>query len=250
MDCEGIESRAALLELVPKYRWVHSIDLGDGVRTPGAWGAPPDWILRAFDDIDFRGKTVLDIGCWDGLWSFEAERRGAAAVYATDDLRQRNIRHPTFSLARKLLGSQVHYRPDVSVYEVHRLAEKPFDIVLFLGVYYHLKHPLLALSRLRQITREGGLILVEGETISSDRNYAAFYYHEHYKDDCSNWWVPTVRCLREWVQCSFFQIRNEYTPAIGPKTRHAILAEAVRGVDPNYAYPDDELSAFCLNSFA
>lgn len=249
IDLDGLD-REALLGRVGELEWVHAIDLGGGVTTPGRWGPPPEFLLRAFDDIDFRGKTVLDIGCWDGLWSFEAERRGAAVVYATDYVRHRHHgEQPTFELARRLLGSRARHVPDLSVYDVERLGVRDFDVVLFCGVYYHLKHPLLALSRLRRVTREGGLILVEGETTPSAENGAAFYYHEAYKDDASNWWVPTIRTLREWVQCSFFRVRSEHAPAGPAPTRHALVAEAVRGEDPNYAYPDEDLGEFDLNQY-
>ncbi len=247
---EDATSRDELLSHVARYRWMHTIDLGNGRQTPGQWGPPPSFLVRALDDIDFRGKKVLDIGCWDGLWSFEAERRGAAEVYATDFVRHRPHRgQPTFRLAQKILGSKARYIPDLSVYDVERLGIRDFDVVLFCGVYYHLKHPLLALTRLRRVIRDGGLILVEGETIPSDRNIAEFYYHESYKNDVSNWWIPSIRCLREWVECSFFRIRHESSPDEPPKTRHAILAEAVRRTDPNYAFPDDDLSAFDLNTY-
>ncbi len=249
-ELAGVEDREALLRLVPGFAWVHTIDLGDGVFTPGRWGPPPEFLVRAFDAIDFRGKKVLDIGCWDGLWSFEAERRGAAEVVATDYVVHRHHREqPTFRLAGKLLGSRARYVPDLSVYDVERLGLRDFDVVLFCGVYYHLKHPLLALGRLRKVLREGGLILVEGETIPSAENTAAFYYHEEYKRDVSNWWVPTIRTLREWVQCSFFRVRSEFAPDGPAPSRHAIVAEAVRAADPNYAFPDEELAEFDLNDY-
>src|SRR6266496_2065088 len=85
-----------LRERVHSLDWVHTIDLGQGLVTPGAW--PPSPLIRkAFDSLDFVGKRVLDVGCWDGLWSFEAERRGAGEVYATDCVSQRPHREqPTF----------------------------------------------------------------------------------------------------------------------------------------------------------
>ena len=54
---------------VAKLKWVHQIDLGNGLVTLGRW-TPDKRITRAFDDIDFKGKKVLDIGTWDGLWAF------------------------------------------------------------------------------------------------------------------------------------------------------------------------------------
>ena len=79
-----INSHGDLLERVQALTWVHSIDLGNGIVTPGMWGPPSPTIMRALDTIDFHGKKVLDIGCWDGLWSFEAEKRGATTIVATD----------------------------------------------------------------------------------------------------------------------------------------------------------------------
>lgn len=245
------QSREELIPKVQELEWVHTIDLGNGVQTPGRWGPAPRFLVDALDSVDFQGKTVLDIGCWDGLWSFEAERRGAAEVIATDLVRHRNHpEQPTFELAHAILGSHVRYEPNVSVYDVARLGRTDFDIVLFFGVYYHLKHPLLALSRLRQVLREGGRLLIEGEVVPTHENVARFFYQEAYKNDVSNWWVPSIRCLREWVECSAFRIERESTPISwgGPADRHAITAVAIRGHDPLYAYPDEELAAFLEES--
>src|SRR5437879_4131017 len=186
----------SLADQVQALNWAHTIDLGNGLTTPGAW-PPSPLIRRAFDEIDFRGRKVLDVGCWDGLWSFEAEKRGAALVYATDCVSQRpHPKQETFTLARRVLGSQVRYDPDLSVYHVGRLGVADFDIVLFCGVYYHLKHPLLALARLRQVMSDGSLLVIEGEVVNDDRNpYARFFYRDAYRGDRSTWWVPTVACL-------------------------------------------------------
>src|SRR5207342_362992 len=85
---------------------------------------------------------------------------------------------------------------------------------LFCGVYYHLKHPLLALAKLRQVTKDGGIIIVEGAIVDGLQEASArFYYHELLGDDPSNWWVPTLPCLRQCVECSFFEIIGEQGPA-------------------------------------
>jgi len=113
--------------------WMHTIDLGGGVLTPGAW-TPEDQAgtLGALEQIGFRGKKVLDVGCLDGLWSFEAERRGAAEVYATDLVSQVTPnREPYFRLAHELLGSRARYVPDLSVFDVARLGVRDFDVVLY-----------------------------------------------------------------------------------------------------------------------
>ena len=85
-------------------------------------GAAVPTIMRALDTIDFHGKKVLDIGCWDGLWSFEAEKRGATTIVATDLNTQRwpPDGHLTFMLAHEALASKAIYRPDLSIYDVPR----------------------------------------------------------------------------------------------------------------------------------
>lgn len=264
-------SPAAVAERVNSLHWVHSIDLGEGLVTRGEWGAPSPVIKRAFDAIDFRDKKVLDIGCWDGLWSFEAERRGAREVHATDCVSQRwGGGAPTLLTAREVLGSSIRYDPHLSVYDAPaRFPERDFDIVIFAGVYYHLKDPLLALARLRQVLKTGGHLLVEGAAMEDPRNsYATFWYKDRYWGDRSNWWIPTTRCLREWIECSYFAVKSEHLSPPermvpsgirhrirrmlgrqhGHPVRVALTAEAVERADPGYAYADAELSGFDLTA--
>jgi tRNA (mo5U34)-methyltransferase len=257
--------QTALIKQINELDWVHSIDLGNGIVTPGKW---PKQVLtaRAFDDIDFRGKKVLDIGCWDGLWAFEAEKRGAAEIFATDYISQRSFKEQqTFLLAHKILQSKVKYYPNVSVFNIGSLGIIDFDIVLFLGVYYHLRDPLLAFARLRQVIKEGGTIVVGGDVIqNSGRPFARFYYHNLVANDASNWWVPTTRCLHEWIESSFFTIVRQYSGRLSIlqrvkdlvkiilrrdlRRRYVVTAVARIGKDPNYVFPDDELKEFDRNN--
>ena len=267
---------AAILERVHSLDWVHSIDLGDGIITPAKcnWHTQSRLITRAFDCTDFQDKKVLDIGCWDGLWSFEAERRGAREVYATDYVSQRHSRQqPTFEVARDILRSGAKYFPQVSVFDVSQLGVHDFDIVLFCGVFYHLRDPLLAFARLRQVMKEGAVLIVEGDAIyNRDDASAEFFYHQWHNRDASNWWVPTIPCLRQWLESSFFgdliEIRDEPAepsglldrakqavrttlgrPRAAAIARIAMTVRAVRRTDPNYFYPDDDLQAFDLNVY-
>jgi tRNA (mo5U34)-methyltransferase len=260
-----MEATAELRERIHSLPWVHTIDLGHGLVTPGAW--PPSPLIRAaLDTIDFRGKTVLDIGCWDGLWSFEAERRGAAEVYATDCTSQRPHREqPTFALAHRVLESRVKYYPDLSVYRVADLGMRDFDIVLFCGVYYHLRNPLLALARLREVMKPGAILVIEGEVIHDERrSFVEFFYRDPYAGDYSTWWVPSIRCLREWVECSYFEIVRHCNIAEGPRqpgakaaarkwaktllrrrprySRSLLLARAVSRPDPLNPYADEDFA--------
>jgi tRNA (mo5U34)-methyltransferase len=101
------------------------------------------------------GLRVLDIGCSDGYFSFEAERRGASVV-AIDFVPEH---YTGFATARKILGSGVEYRMD-NVYNLSPEGYGQFDVVLFLGVLYHLRKPLAALDAVRSVTKEGGQLFV------------------------------------------------------------------------------------------
>ena len=236
---------------------MHTIDLGDGLSTPGAWTREDEAAtLQAVGEIEFRGQCVLDVGCLDGLWSFEAERRGATEVYATDLVTQVTPnREPYFRLAHQLLESRARYVPDLSVYDVARLGISDFDVVLYLGVYYHLRDPLLSFARLRQVMRTGAILLVEGQVIDAPEVYARFFYREHYLGDRSNWWIPTIPCLRQWVESSFFEIEKEYPqtysdmPLVEQTGRYLLRARAVERADANVAFPDRELERFDLNRY-
>ena len=122
--------------------WWHSFELSDGTLIQGVCDLAglKDRIAQFPIPQDLRGKRVLDIGAWDGWFSFEMERRGAQ-VLAID-----NWDNPRFHQARTLMNSQVEYR-QMDIYELTPERVGYFDIVLFMGVLYHLKHPLLALER-------------------------------------------------------------------------------------------------------
>ena len=131
--------------------WWHSFELPDGTLIQGVCGVPSlkNRIEQFPIPQDLRGKRVLDIGAWDGWFSFEMERRGAE-VLAID-----NWDNPRFHQARAMLNSRVEYR-QMDMYELTPERVGRFDIVLFLGVLYHLKHPLLALERVCALTHRAG----------------------------------------------------------------------------------------------
>lgn len=241
--------RADLLQEMKSSKWVHVIEVGGGVETPGGWGKNPNPLLNeSLASINYDGKKVLDIGCWDGVYSFQAEQGGAAEVYATDLLGGRhNTENQTFQIASALRGSKAKYFPDLSVYNVSDLNVSDFDVVLFLGVYYHLKDPLLALESLRRVMKLGATIVIEGEVSLEQGCHANFYHREAFVGDGSNWWVPTVQCLREWVEASGFEIKKEYGGWGGPHSaRHVIVATASIGITA--AMPTKPYSANNLES--
>src|SRR5437879_7385162 len=128
---------------VDRIRWWHTIDLGGGVITPGASDnlktLPKLGLPERLD-----GKAVLDIGAWDGFFSFEAERRGAARVLATDSFSWDGSNWSTkagFQLARRALGSRVEDET-IDVLDLAPERSGTFDVVLFLGALYHMRHPM------------------------------------------------------------------------------------------------------------
>jgi tRNA (mo5U34)-methyltransferase len=241
-------SAAELIDRAKQLQWVHSIDLGNGFVTPGIWGTGNPFIIQGMNDIDFTGKKVLDIGCWDGAYSFMAERLGASEVYSTDLVSQRNFEgSPTYQIAHAATHSRARYIPTLSVYDVESLGIRDFDVVLFTGIYYHLKDPLRALTCLRRVMKTGAVILVEGAILTEPGCFAKFFYREAFCGDNSNWWVPTVECLRQWVECSFLKIENQYDRwGGGDNHRHTLIARAVRHRDPLYVWVPEDLEEYNL----
>jgi tRNA (mo5U34)-methyltransferase len=213
-------SDSEALELIGKTNWYHAYELRPGLITPGHSGfvaADAAGYMGIPDDLS--GKTALDIGAWDGPMTFELERRGAKTM-ALD------IQDPTrvgFDTARRIIGSQVtHYQG--SVYQLPFDEMKDLDIVVFKGVYYHLKYPLLAFEQIAQAMKIGGHLYFEGEGLL---NYAENFKGEpvsmdfesilnsgapvclitpnRFKDG-SNWFIPTPACLRSVMQTCGFEV--------------------------------------------
>jgi tRNA (mo5U34)-methyltransferase len=158
---------AALQHRIDAVAWYHEFDFGHGLkaqsRTPDVEWHRRNWqfVERQLDAVDFRGKSVLDVGCWDGYWSFFAEKRGAASVLAVDDFSQNWASADGVHLAKELLGSKIEIDPRRSVYDLASLARR-FDVVMFLGVYYHLLDPFHAFAQLRHCCHARTAVLVEG----------------------------------------------------------------------------------------
>ncbi len=151
--------------------WWHNIQIGE-VRTPGITPmASQNWIESAID-ADLTGKEVLDIGCWDGYYSFLAEKRGAKRVVAIDP-GQGPCKPVGFLTAHELLDSKVQLK-SLDVYQLSRVEGK-FDVIFFFGVYYHLQDPVLALHLIFNKLKPGGVLLMEGLVRSGSKPYLYSY---------------------------------------------------------------------------
>jgi tRNA (mo5U34)-methyltransferase len=180
-----------LRSAVAAHRWYHTIDLGGGIVTAGTDDTPQRLGRLELPD-SLAGLSVLDIGAWDGFFSFECERRGAARVVAADYYSWHGSGWGTkagFELARQALGSRVE-DVDIDVMEISAERLGTFDVVLFLGVLYHLPHPLLALERIASVTRGTVILETVVDLVGVSRPAMAFYPGRELNGDPTNWWGP------------------------------------------------------------
>jgi tRNA (mo5U34)-methyltransferase len=204
--------------------WFHNIDLGGVPSAPEHFlGDYPRNKWAAFADAlprDLGGRSVLDIGCNAGFYSVEMKRRGAGRVLGidTDD---RYLAQARF--AAEVLGAEVAFQR-LDVYDVAALGER-FDLVLFMGVLYHLRHPLLALDLIRAHAA-GDLLVFQAMLRGADEvapvaedydfaeraqfdapGYPKLYFIEHcYANDPSNWWTPNRACAEAMLRSAGFDI--------------------------------------------
>jgi tRNA (mo5U34)-methyltransferase len=204
--------------------WFHNMDL-HGVKTAPTHylGDYPALKWRRFSHAiprDLSGRTVLDIGCNAGFYSIEMKSRGAARVLGIDS-DEEYLAQARF--ASEISGCDVEFR-NLSVYEVASLGER-FDIVLFMGVLYHLRHPLLALDLIHEYVSRDMLVFQSMQRGAKDLDTVSIDYHfwetehfdqpgypkmhfiEHkYAEDPTNWWVPNRACAEAMLRSAGFAI--------------------------------------------
>lgn len=251
-------SRAEIEErLTTLGDWFHNLDL-NGVQTaPNHFlGDYPMMKWQGFSHAipeDLTGKTVLDIGCNGGFYALEMKRRGAERVMAIDsDTRYLNQAR----FAAEATGLDIEFA-ELSVYDVGALKER-FDLVLFMGVLYHLRHPLLALDLIRehvakdlmvfQSMQRGADTLSEverdypfEETAIFDRpDWPKLHFVEHdYAHDWTNWWVPNRACAEAMLRSAGFEIIGHPEAEVylcravtPPTTDNAVYPARPHGVSP------------------
>jgi tRNA (mo5U34)-methyltransferase len=207
-------------------QWFHNIDIRGVPTAPDHFlGDYPAIKWRRFEHViptDLRDKTVLDIGCNAGFYSIEMKRRGAARVLGID-FDERYLAQAKFAAAT--LGLEIEFQK-LSVYDVHQLGEK-FDVVLFLGVLYHLRHPLLALDLIHEHAARDLFIfqsMQRGseavELVADDYDFwendvferpgfpRMYFIEKRYASDPTNWWIPNRACVEAMLRSAGFDLIN------------------------------------------
>jgi len=201
---------------IDKIQWYHEFDFGNGLKTqnlhPSIHCSRRLWKFMAhhLDKIDFRGKTVLDIGCWDGYWSFDAEKRGAKHVLATDDATQNWGDGNGLLIAKELLHSSVEINQGLSVYDLSSLNKK-FDIILCFGVFYHLLDPFHAFTEIRHCCHSNSIVLFEGDMAWSGlRQGDARYRCAGISDDWPWTFLPSPSAFDSLVSAAYMRTQSRH----------------------------------------
>lgn len=192
---------AVLRQEVSQVKWFHTIDLGNGIVTPGQYDNRAALrILKLPSSLE--GMSVLDIGAWDGFYSFEVERRGASRVLATDSFSWGGGGWGTkagFDLAKRALNSKVE-EMEIDVMDISPSNVGVFDVALFLGVLYHLRHPLMALERVASVTKKLLVVETHLDKIWEKRPVMAFYPGSELDNDPTNWWGPNPAAVEAMLK--------------------------------------------------
>src|SRR3954452_8113226 len=256
MSAQIAEPEPERAQLTQKIRalgdWFHNIEI-DGVQTAPSHflGNYPRVKWDRFQNaipLDLRGKTVLDIGCNAGFYSIEMKRRGADRVLGID-FDDRYLAQARF--AAGALGCDIEFR-NLSVYDVHKLDER-LDVVLFLGVFYHLRHPLLALDLIHEHVARDLLVFqsmlrgsAEVEPVKPDYpffepgafdrpGYPKLHFIERcYAGDSTNWWAPNRACAEAMLRSAGFEVLEQAEEEVFVCRRREVTC----GPDgPNTVYP-------------
>ncbi len=229
--------------------WFHDLDL-DGVHTAPdhfLWGYPGEKWKRFAHVVpsDLTGKSVLDIGCNAGFYSLEMKRRGAARVLGidSDDRYLEQAR-----LAAEVRGADIEFR-NLSVYDLAALGER-FDLVIFMGVLYHLRHPLLALDLIWEHAADELLLfqsLQRGSDATAevatdydffdaahfdDPGYPKLHFIEHrYAGDWTNWWAPNAAASAAMLRSAGFTVLEQ------PEREVFLCRRAERPTPAGAVYP-------------
>ena len=185
--------------------WYHRIELRPGIVTNGVNDSPLT-LQRLQWPEDWTGLRVLDVGTRDGFFAFEAERRGAEVV-AVDYL---PATASGFSLAAEVFGSRVQY-VHANLYDLDAAKIGTFDVVLFLGLLYHLPDPIGALRILRRLTRSRLYVeslVMDFGVATAELPLMQLFPAASFANDPTNFWGPNLRCIEGMLEETEFRVER------------------------------------------
>ena len=227
---DGVTDRDEIQRLIGTKSWYHRYEIVPGVVTPGICPCDAGAMLDAAGvSRDLRGKRAVDIGTWDGPVAFELERRGAEVI----GLDIQDPDNTGFNVARKILGSKVKYIR-ATVYDLPDVIEEELDLIVFRGVFYHLKNPIVAFEKISEVLAPEGMLQFEGEcalhyaedlngkrvrvdfsTFNENDVPITLCYPAHYKN-VSNWFIPNLACLKSWMATCGLEVVSHYYESDAP----------------------------------
>lgn len=199
-DVDRFQNHITNKKSIESVKWHHDFELAPGLWTGGTY-RPHGLLSRLSLPSDMTGMRVLDVGARDGFFSFECEKRGAD-VLAVDFVPQDAT---GFALAKSIVGSSVNYL-HASIYELPKHNLGHFDVVLFLGVIYHLPDPYLALEIVYSLTRSNGTAFIESTRADEELETSVGHVDVSMFRDIpvmvlstrnrSSFWDPNEACLK------------------------------------------------------
>lgn len=236
---EGFDPEALFKGVIWYQKW----EVFKGIFTPGI--NPISEICDLLNlPADLSGKRVLDIGSSNGCMSLECERRGAAEVVALTPLDSPEWGH--HQLRDALGATRTHFRPG-SVYDLDPSVLGYFDTVLFCGVLYHLRYPMLAIDNIRRVARDQVFIEthISDNGLSPDDNAIPlwrFYRFDELNKDHSNWFGPNTRAVLEALESAGFSVK----PLFNSGQRATFQASVREGMPEFLSIPCHEAGSYDL----
>ena len=161
-----------ILKEIKKYHFYHCIKLTKNITTPGEKEYLPSQkhIFENLNNVNFKDKKVLDIGCRDGLFSFYCEEKGASEIIAIDN----DLSNAVTNFLVPFFNSKVKFKC-MNIYDLKKEEFGLFDVIIFPGVLYHLRYPFWALKIVTDLLKEGGKLIIETPLIENYTNKSILF---------------------------------------------------------------------------